>query len=52
METLYILIPLSVVLVFLIGAVFWWGIRHGQFDDLERPGGQILDDDDDPVGPR
>ena len=46
METLYLLIPLSVVLVFLIGAVFWWGISHGQFDDLERPGKQILDDDD------
>jgi cbb3-type cytochrome oxidase maturation protein len=51
METLYILIPLSVVLVFLIGALFWWGIGHGQFDDLDRPGAQILDDDDGPAGP-
>jgi len=52
MEILYLLIPLSVVLVFLIGVVFWWGISHGQFDDLERPARQILDDDDGPVKPR
>jgi cbb3-type cytochrome oxidase maturation protein len=49
MEVLYLLIPLSVVLVFLIGAVFWWGVSHGQFDDLERPANQILDDDDRPA---
>lgn len=52
MDALYLLIPLSVVLVFLIGAVFWWGVSRGQFDDLERPGKQILDDDDRPAAPR
>ena len=51
MESLYLLIPVSVVLVFLIGAVLWWGISRGQFDDLDRPGRQILDDDDRPEGP-
>ncbi len=48
MEILYLLIPLSVVLVFLIGAVFWWSVRSGQFDDLEGPGHRILMDDDRP----
>jgi len=48
MEILYLLIPLSVVLVFLIGGVFWWSVRNGQFDDLEGPGHRILMDDDRP----
>lgn len=46
MEILYLLIPLSVVLVFLIGVVFWWSVRNGQFDDLEGPAYRILMDDD------
>jgi cbb3-type cytochrome oxidase maturation protein len=48
MEILYLLIPLSVVLVFLIGIIFWWSIRSGQFDDLEGPAYRILMDDDKP----
>ena len=46
MEILYLLIPVSVVLVFLIGAGFWWSLRSGQFDDLDGPGYRILMDDD------
>ncbi|MEO8674761.1 MAG: cbb3-type cytochrome oxidase assembly protein CcoS [Casimicrobiaceae bacterium] len=46
MEILVLLIPLSVVLVFLIGAAFWWSVRSGQFDDLEGPAHRILADDD------
>lgn len=46
MDILYLLVPLSVVLVFLIGAVFWWAVRSGQFDDLEGPAHRILMDDD------
>jgi cbb3-type cytochrome oxidase maturation protein len=45
-DILYLLIPLSVVLVFLIGIVFWWAVRSGQFDDLEGPAHRILEDDD------
>jgi cbb3-type cytochrome oxidase maturation protein len=48
MDILYLLIPLSVVLVFLIGAVFWFALRSGQFEDLEGPGFKILLDDDTP----
>jgi cbb3-type cytochrome oxidase maturation protein len=48
MDILYLLIPLSVVFVFLIGAVFWIALRSGQFDDLEGPGFKILLDDDTP----
>ncbi len=51
-ETLLLLIPLSVVVVFLIGVVFWWGVRRGQFDDLDGPANKILEDDDTPVRPQ
>jgi cbb3-type cytochrome oxidase maturation protein len=46
MEILYLLIPLSVALAFLIGAAFWWSVGSGQFDDLEGPAHRILLDDD------
>jgi len=44
-DILYLLIPLSIVLVFLIGAVFWWSLRSGQFDDLDSAGTRLLLDD-------
>lgn len=44
MESLYLLIPLSIVLVFVIAALFWWSVRSGQFDDLEGPAHRILMD--------
>ena len=47
MESLYLLIPMSIVLVFFIGLLFWWSTRSGQFDDLEGPAHRILMDDDD-----
>ena len=46
MESLYLLVPLSVALVFLIGVLFWRALQGGQFDDLERPAHDILTDDD------
>ena len=46
MEILLLLIPLSVLLVLGIGAVFWWSVASGQYDDLEGPGHRILADDD------
>lgn len=48
MEILYLLIPLSVTLVFLIAIVFWWSLRNGQFEDLEGPAYRVLMDDDRP----
>ncbi len=46
MDILYLLVPLSLVLVFVIGAVFWRAVQSGQFEDLEGPAHQILLDDD------
>lgn len=48
MDVLYLLVPLSLVLVFVIGAIFWWSVKSGQFDDLEGPAHRILMDDDEP----
>jgi cbb3-type cytochrome oxidase maturation protein len=45
MDILYLLIPLSTVLVLGILAVFGWAVQRGQFDDLEQHGARILDDE-------
>jgi len=42
MDILYLLVPLSVVLVFFIIAGVWWAIHSGQFDDIEKEGERIL----------
>jgi cbb3-type cytochrome oxidase maturation protein len=49
MDILYLLIPVSLVLVGVIVWVFLWAVRSGQFDDLEGPAHRILMDDDGPV---
>jgi cbb3-type cytochrome oxidase maturation protein len=49
MEILYLLIPVSLLLVGLIVWIFLWAVRSGQFDDMEGPAHQIIMDDDDPV---
>jgi cbb3-type cytochrome oxidase maturation protein len=46
MEALYLLIPLSVIVVFVALWVFFRAMDGGQFDDLEGPGMRILQDDD------
>ncbi len=46
-----LMIPFSVVLVLGIGALFWWSVGSGQFDDLEGPAQRVLADDDTPPLP-
>jgi cbb3-type cytochrome oxidase maturation protein len=43
-----LLIPLALVLVVVIIAVFMWAVRSDQFDDLEGPAHRILMDEDEP----
>jgi cbb3-type cytochrome oxidase maturation protein len=45
MESLLLLVPLSVAVVFLIGWIFRRALQGGQFDDLEKPGVDVLSDD-------
>lgn len=46
MEALYLLVPLSVILVALAVWIFFGAAESGQFEDLEGPGVRILFDDD------
>ena len=45
MDILYLLIPLSVMLVLCIAAALWWAIDRGQFDSVEQEAQRILRDD-------
>ena len=45
MDILFLLIPMSALLVLAILAVFAWALNSGQFDDLQREGERILSDD-------
>ncbi|MBK9625579.1 MAG: cbb3-type cytochrome oxidase assembly protein CcoS [Rhodocyclaceae bacterium] len=48
MDILYLLIPLSLLLVFVIAVIFWWSLKSGQFEDLDGPGHSVVMDDDRP----
>lgn len=45
MDSLYLLIPLSVLLVLGIGGLLVWSVMAGQFDDLDEAGRRVLRDD-------
>jgi len=51
MNIIYLLIPISLILVGLMVWAFMWFIRSGQFDDMEGPAYRVLMDDDD-IHPR
>jgi cbb3-type cytochrome oxidase maturation protein len=46
MEALYLLVPLSIAIVFLAIWVFFQMSDSGQFDDMIGPGLRVLMDDD------
>ena len=46
MEIIYLLIPISLVLLGLIVWILLWAVRDGQYDDLEGPAYRILMDED------
>jgi cbb3-type cytochrome oxidase maturation protein len=50
MAILLLLIPVSLLLIAIAGAMFVWAVNHDQFEDLDRHGFDILDDSsgDDP----
>jgi cbb3-type cytochrome oxidase maturation protein len=52
MDILFLLVPLSVVLAFVIGWAFWRAVDTGQFDDLDGPALRVVADDDTPQAPR
>jgi cbb3-type cytochrome oxidase maturation protein len=46
MSVLYLLVPLAVMVLAISLWAFFWAVRAGQFDDLDRPAVQILLDDE------
>lgn len=46
MDSLYLLLPLSVLLVLALIALFGWALHAGQFEDLEREGWRVLEESD------
>jgi len=46
MSILFVLIPLSLVLLAIGIWAFFWAVRNEQFEDLDSPAWQILLDDD------
>ena len=43
MDILYLLVPLSVLVVLALMGLFAWALNARQFDDLEREGERILE---------
>jgi cbb3-type cytochrome oxidase maturation protein len=46
MNILYLLMPLTLVLVTALVAIIIWAVQNGQFDDLNSPAHRILSDHD------
>ena len=46
MKAIYLLIPLSLLLLSLAVWFFFWAVRNDQFDDLDTPAMDILDDEE------
>jgi cbb3-type cytochrome oxidase maturation protein len=48
METIFVLLPLALLIAAIATGFFVWAARSGQFDDLETPPVRILFDDEAP----
>ena len=44
--SLFLLLPISLLLVIVIGVAFWWAIFSGQFDNTNQAAESILHDND------
>ncbi len=49
MNSLLILVPVSLVLLGIAIGAFWWAVRQGQFDDLDTPPLDVLRDSERPA---
>lgn len=50
METIFVLLPLALVIATIAVGLFIWAATTGQFDDLETPPVRVLFDDEEPRG--
>ena len=51
METIFVLLPLALLIAVIAVGLFIWAAKTGQFDDLETPAVRILFDDEEPRRP-
>lgn len=51
METIFVLLPLALLIAAIAVGLFIWAAKTGQFDDLETPAVRILFDDEEPRRP-
>jgi cbb3-type cytochrome oxidase maturation protein len=47
-ETIFVLLPLALLIAAIAVGLFIWAARTGQFDDLDTPAVRILFDDEQP----
>ncbi|MDG1818335.1 MAG: cbb3-type cytochrome oxidase assembly protein CcoS [Porticoccaceae bacterium] len=47
MESLYLLIPISLVFILIAIRIFFWAVNSGQYDDLDSEAERILFDEAD-----
>ena len=45
MNIILLLIPISLILLLIAVAAFFWAVKRGQFDDLDTPALDILRED-------
>lgn len=50
LETIFVLLPLALLIASIAVGLFIWAATSGQFDDLDTPAVRMLFDDDAPVG--
>ena len=50
METIFVLLPLALLIAAIAVGLFIWAAMTGQFDDLETPAVRVLFDDEEPRG--
>ena len=48
METIFVLLPLALLIAAIAVGFFIWAARTGQFDDLDTPAIRMLFDDEEP----
>lgn len=51
METIFVLLPLALLIAAIAVGLFIWAAKTGQFDDLDTPAVRVLFDDEEPRRP-
>ncbi len=49
MDSIYLLIPIALILTAIAIKAFFWAVNNHQYDDLDTPASSILLDDDEQI---